>query len=252
MYNGRNSLREPDMNSPHAFWSRRHFLLHDPLRFSQPGPDEFTPQYWLDRQAVTGQSHGRGITYFVQQGQQHWVLRHYRRGGLIGKLIHDRYLYTGIARCRPVAEFRLLQQLHQQGLPVPRPIGAHVHKVGLWYRGDLLIERIDGARDLVAWLQQQPLSEMQWQAVGQLLRRFHDAGVYHADLNSHNILMNDAKALWLIDFDRGAVRAPGVWQEDNLARLLRSLNKEQQRLSPFYWQQQRDWPALMAGYEKGA
>lgn len=240
------------MDNQHQFWSRRHFLLHNPRLLPQVGPDEFSPRYWQDRDAVTGVSHGRGTTYFVRQGQAQWVLRHYRRGGLVGKLIKDSYLYTGIEKTRPVAEFRLLAKLHQQGLPVPRPVAVHVQRLGLRYRGDILIERLPAARDLVAWLSQQPLSDHQWQAIGALVRRFHDAGVYHADLNSHNILLAEDGMLWLIDFDRGTLKADGVWKEDNLARLLRSFNKEKAKLPQFHWQQDQHWPLLMAGYEKGA
>lgn len=240
------------MDSQHQLWSRRHFLLHDRALMPLAGPDEFSPQYWQDRDAVTGTSHGRGTTYFVRQDQQNWVLRHYRRGGMVGKLVKDSYLYTGIERTRPVAEYRLLAKLHQMGLPVPKPVAAHVERLGIRYRGDILIEQIPGARDLVAWLKEKALSAQQWQAVGALVRRFHDAGVYHADLNAHNILMAEDGKLWLIDFDRGACRADGVWKEDNLARLLRSFNKEQGKLPGFHWQAQQDWQALMAGYEKGA
>ncbi|WP_115717665.1 3-deoxy-D-manno-octulosonic acid kinase [Gallaecimonas mangrovi] len=237
------------MDSQHQLWSRRHFLLHDRTLLPLVGPDEFTAKYWQLRDAVTGSSHGRGTTYFVKQDAHHWVLRHYRRGGLVGKLIKDSYLFTCIERTRPVAEYRLLHRMHQQGLPVPRPVAAHVERLGMRYRGDILIERIEGARDLVAWLRQQPLTPPQWQDVGALVKRFHDAGVYHADLNSHNILMNGAGQLWLIDFDRGAFKEAGVWKEDNLARLLRSFNKEKAREAHFHWNQDRDWPLLMAGYE---
>ncbi|WKE64736.1 3-deoxy-D-manno-octulosonic acid kinase [Gallaecimonas kandeliae] len=240
------------MNSQHQLWSQNHFLLHDKALLPQVGPDEFRPRVWRERGAVTGTSTGRGTTYFLRQGEAHWVLRHYRRGGLVGKLVKDSYLFLGINNSRPVAEYKLLARLHDLGLPVPKPVAAHVERRGLFYKGDILIERIQGARDLVAWLQKAELAEGQWQAIGALVRRFHDAGVFHADLNAHNILLGEAGGLWLIDFDRGRLRKSGVWKEDNLARLLRSFNKEKGRLPSFHWDQERDWPALMAGYEKGA
>src|SRR6185312_24099 len=55
--------------------------------------------------------------------------------------------------------------------------------------------------------------------------RFHRAGIWHADLNAHNVLVSPA-GLHLIDFDRGRQRAPAAgWRLANLRRLRRSLLK---------------------------
>jgi len=69
-----------------------------------------------------------------------------------------------------------------------------------------------------------------WQAVGKTVRSFHDAGVYHADLNCFNILLRDEK-VFLIDFDKalfysGAKNGSGArWKVRNLERLKRSIHK---------------------------
>ncbi|HVF34656.1 MAG TPA: lipopolysaccharide kinase InaA family protein, partial [Candidatus Saccharimonadia bacterium] len=61
---------------------------------------------------------------------------------------------------------------------------------------------------------------------GDTIRRFHDAGVWHADLNAHNVLRDEAGAFWLLDFDRGWLAPPRErWRRANLARLERSLRK---------------------------
>lgn len=65
-----------------------------------------------------------------------------------------------------------------------------------------------------------------WEATGQLIARFHRAGLDHADLNAHNILFDAGGHGWLIDFDRGVLRIPATrWRERNLKRLHRSLLK---------------------------
>jgi 3-deoxy-D-manno-octulosonic acid kinase len=64
-----------------------------------------------------------------------------------------------------------------------------------------------------------------WEAIGRVLRRFHDEGVDHADLNAHNILLNNRGEVFVVDFDRGEIRIKGSWQETNLNRLERSLRK---------------------------
>jgi 3-deoxy-D-manno-octulosonic acid kinase len=61
--------------------------------------------------------------------------------------------------------------------------------------------------------------------VGRCLRRFHDAGVQHADLNSDNIMLDGDGGTWVLDFDRGRLREPGSWRERVLDRLARSLAK---------------------------
>lgn len=48
-------------------------------------------------------------------------------------------------------------------------------------------------------------------------------GVHHADLNAHNILLADDGAVYVLDFDRGRIRARGAWENNVLARLHRSL-----------------------------
>ena len=43
---------------------------------------------------------------------------------------------------------------------------------------------------------------------------------------AHNLMLDQHGMVWLLDFDRGALRAPARdWQQDNLARLQRSLRK---------------------------
>jgi 3-deoxy-D-manno-octulosonic acid kinase len=57
------------------------------------------------------------------------------------------------------------------------------------------------------------------------LRRFHEHGVQHADLNAHNVLLGRDGGVHLLDFDRGRLRERGAWEDTVLARLHRSLVK---------------------------
>jgi 3-deoxy-D-manno-octulosonic acid kinase len=69
------------------------------------------------------------------------------------------------------------------------------------------------------------MNETRWAAAGRCLRRFHDAGVQHADLTANNIMLGEAGEVWVLDFDRGRLREPGAWRERVLDRLARSLAK---------------------------
>jgi 3-deoxy-D-manno-octulosonic acid kinase len=88
--------------------------------------------------------------------------------------------------------------------------------------------------------------------VGAEIARFHAHGVYHADLNAHNILLTDA-SVWLIDFDRGELRHPArAWQQANLARLKRSLLKIGAARNGEAEFERDLWLPLVAAWEKGA
>jgi 3-deoxy-D-manno-octulosonic acid kinase len=65
-----------------------------------------------------------------------------------------------------------------------------------------------------------------WRICGATLRRFHAAGVVHADLNARNILVGPERAIHLVDFDRARIReGDATGFRRNLARLRRSLEK---------------------------
>jgi len=217
-------------------------------RISDLSGDCFSIAFWQQRNAVTGSATGRGTTWFVRDGDHPLVLRHYRRGGLIGKFIADRFLFTGTHRSRAMAEFSLLHQMREAGLPVPAPVAAQLQRSGLFYRADLIISHIANSADLVCLLKKKNLSEPQWQKIGAVIRQFHDAGIDHTDLNAHNILLDDQETVWLIDFDKCRQRNDGIWKQKNLQRLLRSLRKEKNLNPALHWQES-DWLPLMTGYQ---
>lgn len=244
-----------------SFWQQSD--SNNKIIFAHPDIQElvteqwFMPEYWQSLNKVAGESKGRNTTYFIchkstESDELNIVLRHYYRGGLISKIIKDEFLYTGIKTTRAFAELVMLQQMTELNLPVPRPIAAMITKVnGLWCRNDILIETIEGAKDGFYWLQREGLSDSDWQNIGATIKRFHAHGVYHSDLNIHNILIDKNGNVSLIDFDRCGFKTPdSEWQQNNLSRLLRSLNKEKTLHSDFKFTQD-SWQQLLAGYEQG-
>ncbi|GAB2724636.1 hypothetical protein GCM10027172_18730 [Halomonas garicola] len=191
-------------------------------------PDDFSPDVWRARGLVTGEAPGRGSSLFIspeEGSNEQWVLRPYRRGGMVARLSEARYLWTGAERTRAFREMRLTARLFNQGLPVPRPVAACVTRHGLAYEAALITRRIPGAAALAARLEHGTAGPALLQGVGAMIRRFHDAGLDHVDLNARNILIDPDDTPWLIDLDRCRLRAPGKWQHTNLARLTRSLGK---------------------------
>ena len=226
------------------------------FNFDQPKTNQahfFQPDFWRGENRLSGSAQGRGTTYFVQSEDWFGVncaLRHYYRGGLIGKFNKDLFLFKNLAKTRSFAEFRLLARLQQAGLPVPKPIGARVQKVGIFYRADLLSQRIENARDLTDLLQREQLTPAQWQQIGALIRRLHDLQICHSDLNAHNILCQqkgNETQFWLIDFDKCGERAGEDWKAENLQRLHRSFIKEIGRMAIQFSPQ--NWADLLSGYQ---
>ncbi|MFZ7202182.1 3-deoxy-D-manno-octulosonic acid kinase [Avibacterium avium] len=217
----------------------------------------FDPQFWQQQHRILGSAKGRGTTWFVQSADLFGVncaLRHYYRGGLFGKLNKDRYWFRNLQHTRSFAEFHLLNKLHQDGLPVPKPIGARVikGKAGICYQADLLSEKIENAQDLTALLQHHSLSNESWQKMGGLIRQLHDQQICHTDLNAHNILVQHfatpEEKYWLIDFDKCTKKSGHHWKAQNLARLHRSFIKEKGKLSIQF--SENDWGNVVLGYER--
>jgi 3-deoxy-D-manno-octulosonic acid kinase len=193
---------------------------------NEPVEQVFDPAYWQQQDRIIGSAQGRGTTWFVQTHTVDAALRHYRRGGLFGKLVKDQYWFSGWEKTRSYQEFQLLNTLIEAGVNVPRPIAAKVEKSGLIYRADLLSEKVANARDLVAILQENPLPAEMYQKIGQEIRKMHDAQVNHTDLNIHNILIDDQDKVWIIDFDKCHQQDGDDWKQANWLRLKRSFEKE--------------------------
>jgi 3-deoxy-D-manno-octulosonic acid kinase len=196
---------------------------------SDPTLPLFDAGYWQEQGKILGSASGRGTTWFVQLDSMQAALRHYRRGGLFGKLVKDQYWFFGWEQTRSAQELNLLQVLIDAGVNVPRPIAARAVKTGLTYQADLLSERIPNARDLVSILQEKPLTEVMYQKVGQEIAKMHRANVNHTDLNIHNILIDDQDKVWIIDFDKCCQQSDGNWKQSNLDRLKRSFLKEKKK-----------------------
>ena len=225
-------------------------MLYDTSRTSNFSPEFFDPEYWRKHDAIEGTASGRGTTWFIRAGDAGFVLRHYRRGGLVAKVSKDRYWFRSEMETRSFAEWFLTYHLHRAGLPVPAPIAARFRRDGMFYTADLITQRVENSESLAARLLQGPLSLTQWVAIGRCIRRFHDAGVYHADLNAHNILLAP-DSVYIIDFDRGTLRKRGWWADTTLVRLYRSLEKVTLLAAPESFTDQ-DWHTLLAGYRESA
>lgn len=222
-------------------------MLYDASRAGNAEPGWLDPRWWAARGAVVPLGAGRGSAWSIEADERSLVLRHYRRGGLMARVSDDRYWWLGAGETRSFVEWHLLYLMRRRGLPVPEPVAATYRRRGRSYTADLLMERIPATTSLAGRLALSPQPISIWVAIGRCLRRFHVAGICHADLNAHNVLLDAQDRIWVIDFDRARLRAPGLWADANLARLYRSLRKISAPL-PAERFTAADWSSLLDGY----
>jgi len=232
--------------NPLSYKQKSLVIVYDADRVQQPTPGLFLRDHWEQQRAVVGQARGWGNALLLETPFGPAVLRQYLRGGWPAQVSDDRYLFTGFERSRPLREFHMLARLTARALPVPAPLAAQCLRDGPFYRGWLLMERILDAATLVDLLERTP-----WREVGAMIRRFHDAGVVHADLNARNVLVAGGDAVHLVDFDRARISVgDSAAFRANLRRLRRSLDKlwPADRLALL----ETGWAELQDAYRDGA
>ena len=213
------------------------YLRYDSV-LTEPLLNRFDPSYPPSKAQVVP-SGGRAAAWFIQLLPFEAVLRHFRRGGLMRHFVRDRYIWTGLVHTRSFAEFDLLREMWLAGLPVPRPLGAAVWREGLTYRAAVLTQRISNAQPLA--LRHEPSV---WHEAGRVIAQMHQFGVWHADLNVFNLLVDANDQVWIIDLDRG--RRAGltdVQRAENLSRMLRSVRKVVPE------RESSCWSSLKQGYQ---
>ena len=214
------------------------YFLHDQDLLENVSQMDFDVLFYRESNALRGEAQGRGTTFFVTLGEDlDCVLRHYRRGGMVARFTEDKYFWAGLDQTRAWREWHLLRIMLEQQLPVPHPVAAHVKRRGVLYTADIITKRIPATHSLATILSSDDLADDQWRRLGKTIRQFHQRGIYHADLNAHNILIDEQEKFFLIDFDKGEQRTPSAaWRQANIDRLQRSLEKLKQ-LNPnkFYF-----------------
>ncbi|MGO2353901.1 MAG: 3-deoxy-D-manno-octulosonic acid kinase [Marinomonas foliarum] len=208
----------------------------------------FDPSFWQSQGELAGTGNGRGAVWFINSQFGSFVLRRYRRGGMIAKLNKNRFLFTGKVRTRPWLELALLEKMLNLDLPVPRPIGGLYSVSAGFYQALLLTEKIQGAQDLFDLIKSEQHATINWQDIGCVVKRFHKNGIYHSDLNCHNIMIDEQQKVWIIDFDKCEQKTPhDTWMKSNIERLKRSLDKESSKHTNFRVSE-KQWQAFLEGY----
>lgn len=243
--------KNKNMNMLHS--GNMHFL-YDPTLIddvSDTALFEHEESLMLAAQLVKSTAQGRGEAVFFKYKDLSLVYKHYQRGGLVARILHDQYFGIKLETTRAFREWCLLRELQLLDLSSPVPVAARVIRSGLLYRADLVMREIENTATLADLCFKTAVEAETWFNVGQCIKRFHDHDVYHADLNARNILIGKDGMVYLLDFDKGCFRhSNDSWKASNLSRLNRSLVKFQSSDKPFHYKG-NNWDQLLSGYSGG-
>jgi hypothetical protein len=183
--------------------------------------------------------HGRAPVYAITlpplSGRV--AVRHVMRGGLVGRVLHDRFFPpTRVAR-ELTAAFRL----RLGGVPTPEVLAVATYPAGGFFRrADVITRFVEESADLAAVFgdarndaQRRPIMD----AIAQLLARLTAVGAQHADLNLKNVLITSSDQGYVahvLDVDRVHFHVPGdpLVARANIERLMRSLRQWRAHRAP--------------------
>lgn len=173
---------------------------------------------------------GGGFGFELSDGVELFV-RFARRGGLMRWI--NRSLYFGF-RPRPLQELAIAVRAIELGVPVAQPLGAWIDWAGPgMYRGAMLTRRVRGMTlweflrtDDDPYVRKHVLEEAR-----RAIETMHQAGVFHDDLNLHNLFVaraGETFTIVILDLDKARIYAKALdarLRRFNLERLERSARK---------------------------
>ncbi len=175
---------------------------------------------------------------------ERWIKKHFFRKGLM-RFLGDKYIrsFFGLTKTRSYAEFRILNFLYKNNFNTCKPIlGWVTHQNILFYRADLIVERLENTVTLSEYMKNHA-SKSLFVNIGKQIATMHALGVYHGDLNAHNVLVKineqpsdktnnltiETSDIYIIDFDKSLMginrKIFSSLMNNNLSRLRRSLIK---------------------------
>ena len=212
----------------------------------------------VEPSALRVAGHGRApIRLLELPGGRGLLIRQYHRGGVLSSLNKDKYLSPR----RAVDEIRVCREAAARGVPVADAVGAMLeHRPPVWLCR-LVTARIDDAIDLggyLGWLPATPTREVLAEkrdvidALARAIRKMHDAGLYHADLQTRNILIRRSATgveVFFVDLDKSVI-VPSLTQRRRAGNLMR-LNRSVMKMRPALPVDDDDRRRFLAAYRGG-
>lgn len=176
---------------------------------------------------------GRGGVGLLTVGDVPLVVRPFRRGGALGKLLRDRYASPRRAR----DELALLAALRHEGVPVVVPVAAVATRGRAFWRLRLCTEQLADALPAPAFFAGSPgLRRAAAAAIGTVVHLAFAAGLRHPDLHPDNVLCcarGDKVRAVLVDLDRGTLARPLSTDDRDamLVRMQRYVERHRKRMA---------------------
>lgn len=173
---------------------------------------------------------GRATAFGVELGPVRAVVRHAHRGGyVIPPILGDRFF----GRSRFLRELEISERLREAGVRTPAFLAGVRYDHGPFHRADVATERVDGTDLFTLVFGPVPLPgevrEMLLRAVARAVRRLHDAGWVHEDLQLRNVLVSGPRSPspdpWFLDVDTCRPARGEGDRRANLRRFFRSWAK---------------------------
>ncbi len=181
---------------------------------------------WSELLERSGSRSGRGRTARVELPRgPRAVMKKMRRGGLTAALWRDRFPGTD----RLMANLTVPARAAARGIATPLAVALLLRpgSFGL-NEGWLMTEEIEGAHDMRSILAIAPPPRGALGAVMALVRRLHDVGLRHPDLNLGNLLVRQGPdgswEAYVVDLDR-AQFGPGPLSYGRRVRSIRRLER---------------------------
>ena len=185
---------------------------------------------------------GRAYIYKLEDDM---VVRHVIHGGAFRHITRDRFLGLG----RSLRELKVSHYLIEKNVLTPEIIAIRYIRDGIFYSIWVISRLVPNSSDLLEYVKtyQYKVPAIMEKA-GILVRRIHELGVFHPDLQIKNILVDSDSRLWMLDLDKARYMGyvPSLARRMNINRFFRSCKKRSARgeiLLPKGWEQ-----AFLKGY----
>ncbi|MFN0007412.1 MAG: lipopolysaccharide kinase InaA family protein [Planctomycetota bacterium] len=188
-----------------------------------------------------------------------FLIRRFSHGGLLRFLTGERFHDAS----RPFRELAAAASLARAGVNTPQVAAARARAAPGWgWKLEIVTRQVEDAIDLdgvLAAARERAIPRDALRrlarAAGKLVREMHDAGCFHADLTTKNLLVERAalsggsSRMWILDLDR-ARAGEGLSLEEriaNLTRLYRYVSRREGDLAAAL--ARTDWMRFLSGYE---
>ncbi len=218
----------PEVRGSYTFWSREPLPEGASSKLLEVIRDKGEEASAREYVGVLG---GRAVSRGDEvHGLGRVFVKKYAHGGLLRGLTAARFIAVGA--CRSEQEFAMLEKVRSLGIRAPKPL-VFVKKGTFLYSTWLVMEELQGVRSLVELSINDPDAlRDSMQVAGEQIAVLIRNRILHIDLHPGNILVDENKGVYIVDFDKARNFSGSAWalRDMYLRRWRRAVLKH--KLSP--------------------